>query len=85
MHPWEPKFEAILRPHLSLLDTDAALAPDVELRSMGVDSLRLIEVLVSIEDSFDIEFPDELLTGDTFRTPGALWTAVQSLRQGVQI
>lgn len=80
MQTWDTAFETILRPHLVRLDPGVALAPGLELRQLGVDSLALIELLVSIEDTFDIEFPDELLTGDTFRTPATLWSAVQSLR-----
>jgi acyl carrier protein len=80
---WDEEFEAVIRPHLVALDKDARIPPDLELRSAGLDSLALIELLVSIEDVFGLEFPDELLTAQTFRTTGTLWTVVAALRAGV--
>jgi acyl carrier protein len=79
MWNWDAEFEAILRPHLVLLDRDAPVTGDLDLRNAGVDSLALIELLVAIEDAYGVEFPDELLTADTFRTAAALWAATQRL------
>jgi acyl carrier protein len=80
--PWDADFEAVIRPHLRRLGADAPVPPDVELRALGLDSLALIELLVAIEDELGLEFPDELLTAQTFRTPTTLWAAVDSLRAG---
>ncbi|MGI5239093.1 phosphopantetheine-binding protein [Dactylosporangium sp. CA-139066] len=77
----DPAFEDLLRPHLVLLDESATIVPDLELREVGVDSLALIELLVAVEDAYDLEFPDDLLTADTFRTPASLWTIISVLRE----
>lgn len=82
MSDLDPKFEDVLRPHTMLLDRGDALLPDAELRDLGVDSLALIEVLVAVEQTFQVEFPDELLVADTFRTPRSLWTVITGLRGG---
>lgn len=76
---WDSKFEGILRPHLPLLKADQPIASELGLRDVGVDSLALIELLVTVEDTYEVEFPDELLTADTFRTVGTLWDAVCTL------
>jgi acyl carrier protein len=81
MGNWESEFEAILRPHLILLDRDAELAADLELREAGIDSLALIELLIAIEDGYGVVFPDELLNRQTFQTPASLWRVVSGLRE----
>jgi acyl carrier protein len=80
MADWDSEFEAILRPHLVRLSAGSPIEPGLQLNNAGVDSLAMIELLVVIEDTFGIEFPDELLTGQTFRTPASLWSAVSALR-----
>jgi acyl carrier protein len=80
MSDLNPLLEEVLRPHLVLLDRDQPVAPETELRDMGVDSLSLIEVLVAVENTFGVEFPDEFLVAETFRTPGSLWAAICKLR-----
>jgi acyl carrier protein len=77
---WDETFEAILRRRLTRIAADAPLRADLDLRGAGVDSLALVDLLVALEDAYDIEFPDNFLTADTFRTPGSLWTAVSALR-----
>ncbi|MEV0232205.1 phosphopantetheine-binding protein [Nonomuraea sp. NPDC050786] len=79
MESWDGSFEMVLRPHLVLLDEAAPVVSDLDLREAGVDSLALVELLVSIEETYEVEFPDELLIGDTFRTPATLWAAIADL------
>ncbi len=80
MDDWDEAFEAVIRPRLRSYGNEQPLAPDLDLRDAGVDSLALVDLLIAVEDAFGIEFPDELLTGATFRTPAALWAAVSTLR-----
>ncbi len=80
VEPWDDSFETVLRPHLMLLEPGMPIAADLDLREAGLDSLTLIEVLIAIETTYEIEFPDALLTGETFRTPGTLWTAISTIR-----
>jgi acyl carrier protein len=83
MDHWDPAFDSVLRPHLKRLDPDERITPQLDLRSTGLDSLGLVELLVAVEDTFGVEFPDELLTAHTFRTPATLWAAVANLRTEV--
>jgi acyl carrier protein len=51
---------------------------DDHLSDLGLDSLKVIKLLIEVEGEFDITFPDELLVADTFRTAASLKAAVLS-------
>ncbi len=82
---WEPRFEDALRPCLAPEASDAVLEADTSLRDMGLDSLKTVELVVRIEDAFDVVFPDEALTFETFATPQALWAVVQGLLEPTEV
>lgn len=63
--------------HLSVAVTE--LGDDSDLYEAGLTSLTTVNLLLAIEDHFDIEFPDELLSRRTFQSIGALAQAVESL------
>lgn len=44
-----------------------------------MDSLTSVQLLLRLEEKFDVEFPDELLTWETFRSVEALSDALQVL------
>ena len=49
--------------------------PDLDLVAAGLDSLRMVEVLVALEQHFDIQIPERLLEASAFgsvRTIAAL-------------
>ncbi len=73
------KLEAILRTHLRLTDEQSEIALDVKLEDQGLDSMGAINVLLDMEDTFDIAFPDEMLTEETFRTASSLLDAILQL------
>lgn len=56
------------------------LADDADLFSAGLDSLAIVNVLMSIEETFDIEFPEHLLSRKSFSSIGNLARAVAELR-----
>ena len=68
----------ILRTHLRFED-DEEIPMDVRLEELGLDSMGAINVLLDIEDTFDVSFPDELLTEETFRTASSLRDAILQL------
>jgi acyl carrier protein len=55
------------------------LAEDADLFAAGLDSLAIVNVLMSIEEHFDIELPDELLSRRTFASIGAISRVVSDL------
>jgi len=76
---WAAGFEAVLRKHLPRLSADAELTGDLVLADHGLNSLATVNLLVAIEDEFDVMFPDELLAATTFTTPDALWTVLKEV------
>ena len=57
----------------------AKLANDSDLYDAGLTSLITVNLLLAIEDHFDVEFPDELLSRKTFQSIDALAQAVENL------
>ena len=39
--------------------------PDTKLESLGIDSLKTITVLFELEEAFDVEIPNELISSIT--------------------
>ena len=65
--------EQILRSHARFVAAGADIDPDMPLASLGVDSLDIIELLVKVEDEFDLEIPPDRVTPETFSTPASIW------------
>lgn len=62
------------------LRTDAAeLALDTDLYEAGMTSHASVTVMLAIEDTFDLEFPDRMLTREVFASIAAIDAAVQEL------
>lgn len=59
------------------------LADDADLFAAGLDSLAIVNVLMSIEEHFDIELPDELLSRRTFASIASITRVVTDLTECV--
>lgn len=73
------KLLPILSKHLKFVKDAQNIPMDKELDALGLDSMRAINLLLDLEDSFDISFSGELLTEETFRTAVTLSKAISSL------
>jgi acyl carrier protein len=63
------------------LPVDAsALSDDTDLYEAGMTSHASVSVMLALEDAFDLEFPDEMLTRDVFESINSMATAIASLR-----
>jgi acyl carrier protein len=69
----------VVRAHLSFLDAADPLPPDASLRDLGLNSLAAIDLLLDLEQTFGVVFPNELLTEETFRTASSIASAVVRL------
>ncbi|MGW1845551.1 phosphopantetheine-binding protein [Streptomyces sp. NPDC001966] len=76
--PWDDRFEQILRSNLNFLAADTPLDDDASLSDLGLDSMQTVALLVELEKAYEIAFPDEALTAETFATAGNLWTQVEA-------
>jgi acyl carrier protein len=75
------QFEQCLGRHLRLVKPDS-ISYDMELVQLGLDSMTAVALLMDMEKTFAIRFPDAMIVEDTFRTAGALKKAVELLLEG---
>lgn len=71
-----PEFEVVLRKYLPYLAPAAPLSPDDELKALGLDSMKSVDLVFDLEDVLGVMLPDEAMTATTFRTPANLWAAL---------
>lgn len=69
----------ILAKHGRLGVEVSELKNDSDLYDAGLTSLVTVNLLLAIEDDFDVEFPDDLLSRQTFQSIDALAEAVDGL------
>jgi acyl carrier protein len=70
-----------LRGHARLpVDVDE-LGDDDDLYQAGMTSHASVGVMLALEDAFDVEFPDRMLTRSVFATISAMRAAVLELRE----
>lgn len=69
----------LLATHARLAKDVSTLSDDSDLYDAGLTSLITVNLLLAIEDHFDIEFPDELLSRRTFQSIDAMAEAVKGL------
>ena len=69
----QAKLEKILRTYARLIADSDEINPDTSIASLGIDSLDMFELIVCIEDDFDIAIPAERITPQTFATPATIW------------
>lgn len=60
--------------------TGSGFSPDADLREAGLDSMGIVALLVSLEDEFGIDFPDELIAPATFASVRNLHQIVRGCR-----
>jgi acyl carrier protein len=55
------------------------LAPDADLYQAGMTSHASVNVMLALEDHFDVEFPDRMLTRDVFESIQSIEAALTEL------
>jgi len=68
----------MIRKCARLLDPDEPIWPERPLREVGVDSFGLVDLLVMLEDGFDIILPDDQLTPEMFESAATIAVVVAS-------
>jgi acyl carrier protein len=72
----------IIRDHARLpVDVDT-LDDDADLHLAGMTSHASINVMLALEDHFDVEFPDRMLTRGVFQSIAAIAGALAELHVG---
>ncbi len=80
MSPITDELREILKAHGRLSADVAGLAEDADLYEAGLNSHASVNLMLALEDHFDLEFPDEMLKPSVFASIAAIAAAVTQLR-----
>jgi len=69
----------VLSDHARLSADAATLAADVDLYQAGMTSHAGVNVMLGLEDAFDVEFPDAMLTRSVFQSIASIEAALTEL------
>ena len=70
------QIEKILIKNLKYSNKYSSLDWDSDLKSLGLDSMSLINIIMAIEDELGISIPDEYLNFFTFKSANTLFKVV---------
>ncbi|MFC6887029.1 MULTISPECIES: phosphopantetheine-binding protein [Actinomadura] len=70
------EFLRVLLGHLGAVEDVAQIAPDANLRTLGLNSMRAVDLVMDLEDAFDFTFPDSAFTDEVFATADGIWAVV---------
>ncbi|MBQ8550817.1 MAG: acyl carrier protein [Clostridia bacterium] len=71
------KIRAILANQLDAAEDDITMETDIA-ADLGADSLDVVELIMSIEDEFELEIPDENI--ENIKTVGDVVNYIQSIQ-----
>lgn len=76
------QIRAILKEHARLSVDVANLADDSDLYEAGMTSHASVNVMLALEGTFDVEFPDRMLRRGVFGSISAIAAALEELGVG---
>jgi len=68
---------------ISELGGIGAVAPDTQIYQAGFSSVRVLELLLALEDEFHVTIPDQQFM--TARTPEAIFGLIERLQEGLLV
>ena len=77
-----PDIRQILQDHARLSTDAATIDEQADLYQAGMTSHASVNVMLALEDAFDIEFPDSMLKRGVFESIAAIDEAVRTIRDG---
>jgi acyl carrier protein len=77
----ENEIREVLAAHGRLAADVGSLAADADLYEAGMSSHASVNVMLGLEDAFDVEFPDRMLRRDVFESIASIAAALDELRQ----
>ena len=60
----------------------ASLADDQDLYAAGLTSFSAVQLMLGLEESFDVEFPERMLNRKTFASIAAIAAAIDEIAPG---
>jgi acyl carrier protein len=73
---------SILADHARMPADPQSLSADADLYEAGMTSHASVNVMLALEDAFDVEFPDRMLTRSVFESIAAIESALSELGAG---
>ncbi len=77
----DERIRSVLDAHAKLRSPATGLTDTADLYAAGMTSHASVNVMLALEDAFDVEFPDELLTKHTFCTLASIRSAVLGMSE----
>ena len=81
MRDLRSEVRSVLRDHARLPNGVDALADTADLFEAGMSSHASVNVMLALEDAFDIEFPDTMLKRSVFESVAGIDAAIAQLRK----
>lgn len=75
----EERIRAVIGQHARLGVDAATLADDDDLYAAGMTSHASVNLMLALENEFDVEFPDRMLRRSVFESVAAIRTALVEL------
>jgi len=75
----------IIKDHARLSTSVDTLPTDADLHQAGMTSHASVNVMLALEDHFDIEFPDRMLTRAAFESIASIEGALLELRSEASV
>jgi acyl carrier protein len=73
----------VIRAHARLPVDPDELADDADLFQAGMTSQASVNLMLGLEDAFDVEFPDRMLTRSVFESVASIRAALSELQADV--
>jgi acyl carrier protein len=73
----------VIRAHARLPVDPEQLADDDDLFQAGMTSQASVNLMLGLEDAFDVEFPDRMLTRSVFESVASIRAALDELQADV--
>jgi acyl carrier protein len=74
------EIQEVLRAYAQLTVTVYELRPEDDLYQAGMTSHASVNVMLALEEKFDVEYPDRMLTRGSFATIANIQLALAELR-----
>ncbi len=81
MSPVTEEIRRVLRDHARLPVDIESLDDQADLFRAGMSSHASVNVMLALEDAFDIEFPDSMLKRSMFESVAGIDAAIQELQK----
>jgi acyl carrier protein len=75
----------LLAKHGGLPVSVETLADDADLYEAGLSSFASVQLMLALEDEFDVEFPENLLNRKSFQSIAAITAAISSIAPDSQV